>query len=38
MIECLRSSKVVEPGARTPPTEPLKSVSPVKTSLSLIRN
>ena len=32
MIECLRSAKLVEPGARTPPTEPLKSVSPVKTS------
>ncbi len=33
MIECLRSSKLVEPGARTPPTEPLNSVSPVKTSV-----
>ncbi len=33
MIECRRSSKLVEPGARTPPTEPLKSVSPVKTSV-----
>ena len=32
MIECLRSAKFVEPGARTPPTEPLKSVSPVNTS------
>ena len=38
MIECLRSSNVVDPGARTPPTDPLKSVSPVKTSESLIRN
>ena len=32
MIECRRSPKLVEPGARTPPTEPLKSVSPVNTS------
>ena len=33
MIECFRSAKLVEPGARTPPTEPLKSVSPVNTSV-----
>ena len=35
MIECFRSSKLVEPGARTPPTEPLKSVSPVNTSVAV---
>ena len=35
MIEFLRSAKLVEPGARTPPTEPLKSVSPVNTSSPL---
>ena len=33
MIECLMSSNVVLPGARTPPTEPLNSVSPVNSSL-----
>ena len=32
MIECLMSAKEVEPGARTPPTEPLNSVSPVNSS------
>ena len=32
MIDARRSAKLVEPGARTPPTEPLKSVSPVNTS------
>ncbi len=37
MIECLMSSKEVLPGARTPPTEPLKSVSPVNSSLSSTR-
>ena len=35
MIDDFRSSKVVEPGARTPPTEPLNSVSPVNTSVPL---
>ncbi len=29
----LRSANVVWPGARTPPTEPLNSVSPVNTSV-----
>ncbi len=33
MIEAFRSSKVVDPGAFTPPTEPLKRVSPVNTSV-----
>ena len=33
MIDRRRSSKPVDPGALTPPTDPLKSVSPVKTSL-----
>ena len=32
MIELRRSSKLVDPGARTPPTEPLNRVSPVNTS------
>ena len=32
MIDERRSSNEVEPGARTPPTEPAKSVSPVKHS------
>ena len=34
MIECLRSANEVEPGARTPPTDPLNRVSPVKRSFS----
>ena len=38
MIDALRSSKLVDPGAFTPPTEPLKSVSPVKISASLTLN
>ena len=33
MIELLRSEYVVLPGARTPPTDPLNRVSPVKTSV-----
>ena len=38
MIELRMSSKLVAVAPRTPPTEPAKSVSPVKHSLPLITN
>ena len=38
MTERLRSANPVDPGALTPPTEPLNRVSPVNTSLPSIRN
>ncbi len=37
MIDPFRSSKPVAPGARVPPTVPLKSTSAVSTSVSSIR-
>ena len=37
MIDAFSSANVVDPGAFTPPTERLKSVSPVKISVSFTR-